>query len=325
MRFAKKSLGFAVFLAILASPLLIWWKFDSIHDWWRLRDYSPPQAVASLADKTTMTPPARRIFYVNHPQIHATSEEFRRDCPQSEQTIVLGCYHSPQQGIAIYDISDPRLNGVEEVTAAHEMLHAAYDRLDSDDQRRINGLLNEVYSQLSDTRIIETIEQYKKNDPSQLLNEMHSIFGTELATLPAELEEHYNRYFQNRPAVVIFARGYEKEFSSRLSQIRELEAQLAALKNTIDTQEGRLAQQTEELESDRRRLDELRDSNRLAEYNSSVPAFNAKVNSYNQSVNRLRRDIASYNELLGKYNSIAGELKSLYDALDTRLVPQTAQ
>ena len=35
---------------------------------------------------------------------------------ESEKTIILGCYHSDQEGIFVYNVTDPRLSGVEQVT-----------------------------------------------------------------------------------------------------------------------------------------------------------------------------------------------------------------
>ena len=35
----------------------------------------------------------------------------------------------------IYNVNDERLNGLKEVTAAHEMLHAAYERLPESDKK----------------------------------------------------------------------------------------------------------------------------------------------------------------------------------------------
>lgn len=321
----RKSLGIISFLSLLALPLVAWWKFQAINDWWRLRDYVPPLEVVQMANADTMTDSARRIFYVNHPKIYKQIEEFRKDCSQSEQTIVLGCYRPPQQGIAIYDINDPRLNGVKEVTAAHEMLHAAYDRLSDDEKDRINGLLKSFYAQQNDPRIEETVNLYKQTEPKEVVNEMHSIFGTEIAALPSELENYYKRYLSDRSTVVRLAQGYEKEFSSRLAQIKQYDLQMASLKLQTDEQETSLEAQLKQIEADKERLNNLRSSGRIDEYNALVPIFNARVNAYNQGVAKLRRNIDSYNGLVARRNEIASELRSLDSALDTRLTTQSAR
>lgn len=321
----KRIAGLLFSFSLLALPFVAWWQRVAIIDWWRLRNYSPPAEVISLADATAMNDFGRKVFYVNHPKIEKNTEEFRKECPQGEKSIVLGCYRSPQLGIVVYDVTDPRLEGVEEVTAAHEMLHAAYDRLDSSEKIRVNQLLNSFYLQLQDDRINETINLYKRNEPSHLLNEMHSIFGSEVANLPPELENYYSRYFSDRQKVVGFAASYAGEFSSRLAKIADYEKQLDQLKSDIGNQESTLRSQAQELENDRQRLDALRQSGQIDEYNSQVAVFNAKVSSYNQGITRLRRAINSYNSLLDSYNTVAGELRSLYGAIDTRLSTQSVQ
>ncbi len=83
------------------------------------------------------------------------------------------------------------------------MLHAAYNRLNSADKSRIDNSLQKYYQHtLTDQRIKNIIAAYKKTEPNDLVNEMHSIFGTEVAELPPELETYYKQYFSNRSVVV---------------------------------------------------------------------------------------------------------------------------
>ncbi|MEX0881829.1 MAG: hypothetical protein WDZ34_03085 [Candidatus Saccharimonadales bacterium] len=324
-RFWRVFAGTAT-LTILALLVFGLFNLQAIEDWLRLRNYTPPAAIAAIARADTMTDDAKHIFYVTHPDLINEADAFRQACPSFEQTIVLGCYHTGfSSAIYIYNVQDARLNGVVEVTAAHEVLHAAYDRLSQDDKNRINGLLNDFYSDdLRDRRVLETIDTYKQTEPDELLNEMHSIFATEVGSLTPELESYYQRYFSNRSAVVAFANQYADEFASRIAKIKDFERRLVDLKQRIDKEEAALSSQLEQLEADRRRLDSLRASGQVDEYNAAVPAFNAAVNDYNDGVVELRADIAEYNRLVAAHNALAAELSSLYDSLDTSLAPQTA-
>jgi hypothetical protein len=322
----KRVISFVLALALLALPVAVWAQHQQIWDWWKLKNYSPPSAVAALAANDGMTNQARHLFYVNHPQIVGDINTFRQECNQSEQTIVLGCYHPPENGIAIYDINDARLNGVEQVTAAHEMLHAAYERLGSSEKSTLNSQLENYYQAgLSDKRILDTINAYKISEPNDVINEMHSVFGTEVANLPAPLEDYYKKYFTNRSVVVGFANGYEGEFTDRITQITASDQKLATLKKQIESEEQALQNQTNQISNDRTRLNSLRSSNQINEYNNGVANFNSEVAAYNQSVKNLQNDIASYNSLVEARNAIAGELRSLDSALDTRLTTQAAQ
>lgn len=313
-------------LALLSFPVLIYFNAQALSDWWQLRGYTPPSAVVTLASQDTMIPSAKHTFYVNHPDIESNASQFRTDCNESEKTIILGCYRSNQDGIFLYNVQDSRLFGIQQVTAAHEMLHAAYDRLSGHDKNYVDGLLWDYYNNgLHDQRIIDTINSYRQTEPNDIVNEMHSIFGTEVASLPAPLEAYYTRYFTNRQAVASYAAGYQAEFTSRENQIKADDARLAQLKSDISSEEQSLQTQLDQINSDRARLDSLRGSSNITEYNSNVGSFNSEVSAYNAGVDRLRSDINTYNQLVTARNAIAVDLNSLSQAIDTRLVPQSAQ
>lgn len=324
--FRRAFAGFTT-LAILALLVLGLFNAQAIEDWLRLRNYEPPVAIAAIAKADTMTDDAKRIFYVTHPDLMNKAGAFRAACPTFEQTVVLGCYRSGFSSVIyIYNVQDTRLSGVVEVTAAHEMLHAAYERLAQNDKIRINGLLNDFYAnELRDKRVIEAIDAYKKTEPNELLNEMHSIFGTELSDLPNELESYYGRYFSNRGSVVAFADKYADEFSNRIDKIKDYEQRLLALREKINAEEASLNSRREKIEADRRHLDSLRASGQAEQYNAAVPAFNASVNDYNTGVIELQGDISEYNRLVAARNALASELSSLYESLDTSLKPQSAR
>ncbi len=323
MRTFNRTLGYLFLLALVAAPILLYFNAQAISDWWALRGYVPPAAVAALANRDTMTTYAKHVFYVNHPDLESNVNQFRSDCHETEKTIVLGCYHSSQDGIFVYNVQDSRLAGVQEVTSAHEMLHAVYDRLSSKEKDYIDGLLQNYYSHdLHDQRIIQTINEYKKSEPNDVVNEMHSIFGTEISSLPAPLEAYYKKYFTDRKVVTDYEDSYQAEFTSREDKIQADDAQLAQLRSQIDSEEQSLKQQLSQINGDRSRLSGVHDSQ---QFNSEADSFNAEVASYNAAVDRLRNDISSYNQLVDSRNSIAKELTSLDQSIDTRLTTQQPQ
>ena len=327
MRGNGRLIGAVAFLAAVGLLILGIFNMQAIEDWLRLRNYSPPPAIVNLASADTMTDSAEHIFYVTHPTLVKDNTAFRQACPGFEQTIVLGCYHSGfDSSIYIYNVRDDRLEGVVEVTAAHEMLHAAYERLGQKDKQHIDKLLNDFYTNdLHDQRVIDTIDSYKKTEPDDVSNEMHSIFGTEVSRLSAELESYYAKYFKDRAKVADYANDYASEFSNRSEQIKQYQKELAWLKVTIENQEAGLDQQLFKIQTERRRMDQLRASGQSAEYNAAVPGFNAMVDDYNSGVNELKANIARYNQLVAAHNALAKELSGLYQSLDTSLSPQNAQ
>ncbi len=299
----RSNLRLAVLLALLVGLLLLFFQRDAVYDAWRLRGYAPPAEISNLADQDKMTDQGRHLFYINHPQLINDAATFRSYCTVAEQTIILGCYHGPQTGIYVYQVQDSRLSGIQQVTAAHEMLHAAYDRLSPSERSRIDGLLNDYYqNSLTDERIKSTIDAYKKSEPKDIVNEMHSIFGTEIANLPQPLEEYYKQYFSDRTAVIGYSTSYENEFTSR-------QAQADALKQRIDAEDAALQQQRAAIDAEKSRMDTLRSSGNIREFNAAVDGFNAMVDEYNAKVAVYKRDVETYNAKLG-------ELQALYAAID---------
>ena len=322
----KKALTLTATLLLMAAPFVVFLKAQAITDWWQLRNYTPPAAVSSLAAQDTMTPYSSHVFYVNHPQLVSNVTVFRQDCTTAEQTIVLGCYHPNQAGIFVYNVSDSRLNGVQQVTSAHEMLHAAYDRLSSKEKNYIDGLLQNYYqNDLKDQRLIDTINSYRQTEPNDVVNEMHSVFGTEAPNLPTALENYYKKYFINRAAVVAFAQSYESEFTNRKAQIEAYDQQLTQMKQDIVSLEATLSTQSSQIDADRAKLDTERSAGQVDAYNASVASFNREVDAYNAGVKKLQNEIASYNALVEQRNSIASALASLDQAIDTRLSTQSSQ
>jgi len=286
---------------------------QGLYDWWRLRSYTAPTAVSQLADDDALTPSARRIFYVNQPLV-AVKTAFADKCPRgTEQTVVLGCYQSNQAGIYILQVNDSRLNGIEQVTAAHELLHAAYDRLSAHERQEVDGWLEDYYQHdLTDQTIKALIADYQKSEPHDVVNEMHSVFGTQVANLPPQLEQYYQRYFTNRASIVQYYNTYEAEFTDRQNTIKADEAQLKSWQTQISSDETSLRAQSDNLRTRQAQLQTLRSSNSAA-YNQAVPGYNADVSSF-------KAQVAAYQDLIDQYNSLVGQLNAV--VLETQQLTQ---
>lgn len=309
----------AVWCGILA---LIFANRQNIIDWWRLRQYTPSQTIAQIAHDDTMTAYAKKVFYVNHPQIDS-KDTFAPLCPKgTEQTVVLGCYHSTQDGIFILKVTDPRLRGVEQVTAAHETLHAIYDRLSAAQRRQVDAWLLDFYNKgLDDTTVRQQISDYRKSEPDDLLNEMHSLFGTEISKLPPQLEHYYSQYFSDRQAIIKAYDNYEAEFTSRQKAIKAYDAQLKALKARINADEADLKRKQASIDIQRRKLESQKSSGDINGYNAAVPSFNSLVDSYNAEVATVKQLVNEYNQVVDKRNAIALEEQQLVNDLSANPSP----
>lgn len=306
-RSSGQSAVLIVLLMVLAALVFAWVYKQEVYDWVRLRNYEPTQRIQQLAFDTTMSNHARHLFYVHHPQLN-DRKEFSSNCSGfGEHTIVLGCYIS-NRGIFLFDVDDERLEGVEQVTAAHEMLHAAYDRLSASERARIDGLTKEALKHVTDERIIRSIENYRARDASVVPNELHSILATEVRSLPPELESYYKRYFTDRLVVVGYSEKYESELTRRRNHAASLELQISGLRNEIEQLEATLAEE-------RRGLQRIREEIATQE---DADTYIAQVNVYNGNVDFLNDQVERHNNLVKEYEEISLEAQELYEALDSR-------
>lgn len=315
MRFLKKSLSIAVSSLLVFSLFLVVFNRRRILDEILLYNYSPSVQVQSLADASDMSNSARKIFYVYKPEL-LSRDDFNKYCLDGEETIVLGCYDSLK--IYIFNVNNPQLDGVEEVTAAHEMLHAQYERLSGKERSRVNGLLEKQIAGLNDERIIKNLEAYQKKDPTVVLNEAHSILATEVETLSPELEQYYSQYFNNRKKVVSISSSYEAVFTNLKNQVDDYDSKLGALKIVIEQMETDLSKRADDLTAWSARLDILKNQNKISEYNSQVYSYNSAVEKYRKDVADLRAKVTQYNSMIETRNNLAMQQNTLYQSIDSK-------
>lgn len=307
--------------AILISSSIILASFwvvlnqQDIIDWWRLRGYVAPPTIAALSDGASMNDEGERLFYVHYPEL-LDKQGFAGKCSDNEKTNILGCYISHDK-IYIYDVKDQRLSGAKEVTAAHEMLHAAYDRLSNSDKKDLDVLLLKTFNDLNDDKLNKIIDSYRGREGSSVENELHSFLGSEYRNLPGALEEYYKNYFIDRSIVVTKAETYEAEFSNRETQIAELDSKILVLSSDIDAGKNTLSNLESYFVSYEAKINSLRSNPR--EYNEFVPIYNTRVRELRYKVSTLNDQIDQYNTLINQRNDIALEEQDLIKAIDSRI------
>lgn len=308
------SVGGALFLILNRQAVL-----DQIALW----QYQPTAEIVSLADRTTMTDTGRKAFYASRPSLEG-SQQFASICGNNEEgTAVLGCYSGRQ--IYVFNVADPQLDGIRDVTAAHEMLHAIYERLSDTERTRINALLEAEYQTLSkDEAFADRMAYYAKVEPGERDNELHSIIGTEVASISSELEAHYSRYFSNRKAVIGLHAAYSSVFARLKSQSQDLANRLDVLATSIE-------QATEAYNVASRQLNQdIGDFNRRAgrgEFESQTE-FSAERQLLADRSNDLASDRQAINNMISEYNqlrenlaAIASQSEALNRSIDSSLAP----
>lgn len=297
-----------ILVILIGLGTIVYIQRQSVRDWFILLTYKPPQTIQTIANEDGMTSYTRRVFYVNHPQIVSRSN-FSQYCPNSsEQSVVLGCYHTGQNGIFILAVNNPDLYGLEQETAAYETLHAIYQRLSTAQQKTLNSeLISFENHGLNNSTVEDQIAGFRKTEPTGVLNEVTSLFGTEVQNLPPDLTKFYAKYFTNRQILLNYYNDYQGAFNSRINQINSLDSQLSSLKSQIDSNESTLNTELGQINSQQSTLNSERNSGETSQYNQAVVSYNQQVDTYNSLVGTVKSEVNQYNQLVDERNSIALE------------------
>lgn len=323
-RARRSHLGLLIttLLLILSAAWLVFnrqYVVDQVTVW----QYRPSQAVAALAERSSMNDGGRFLFYAAKPQIESTSR-FNEICSKSEQGVnILGCYSGGL--IYVYGVTDPKLDGVKEVTAAHEMLHVAYERLDGAERQRVDGLIEAEFSKLQMTKALQDrLAYYASSEPGQRDNELHSIIGTEVATVSPELEAYYKRYFTDRSAVTALHARYNGVFTALQAQADTLVQQLEALRSTISTKTDTYNAGSQQLNEAITQFNERAAAGEFTSqsaFASERAALEERVRQQADKRTEIDRDIEAYNKLKEQLTVVAGQSNALTKSLDSSLAP----
>ncbi len=313
--------GVAFVLSIIAIGLAFWLflnrqlVLDQVSVW----TYEPTASILELNDKVRFTDKGQFSFYSTRPVI-ANPSEFNSKCPRQEAgSPILGCYTSDHR-IYVFDINNAQLDGMKEVTAAHEMLHAVWVRMDQAEQQRIGGLLTAAYQQSASPELRERMSYYERNEPDAITNELHSILGTEVAGLGEELEAYYAQFFTSRQLILDLHAKYDsvyKELNSRAEVLfDEMEAIAADIQAQSDAYDVEVAQLSRDIDSFNARANSGSFSS-IAQFNRERSALVARSSGLEAKRNAINNDIASYNVLYEEYKTISSQIELLNNSVDS--------
>ena len=284
-----------------------------VTDQFTVWNFTPDATIESYAERSTMTDEGRFLFYASRPEV-APEGEFDGHCSsQLEGVGILGCYQHSDKRIYLYDVTDDRLDGIEEVVAAHEMLHAAWDRMSEDERSALAPLLEAAAAtKADDADFAQTLEYYAKAEPGERLNELHSIIGTEFPDVGGELEEHYAAYFADRAALVDLHVTSHAVFQQQQDAINDLVAQLDALQASVDADYASYNAGYDQLNAD------IADFNARADAGdfNSQSQFNAERNALIARQAELDSFYATIEESKAQYNALIVQLDDLNAEVD---------
>jgi hypothetical protein len=280
------SIRTLVQLGLLAVLLGVSLNYEAILDDYALATFHPAPSMEAIEGRLGMTQPARAAFYRSQPQIDDKAS-FNHDCDTQPHELELGCFFRGH--IYILKIDNQSLASEMDVVTAHELLHAEWSRMSSSERSTIGAELERVYAGINDKELQQRMAGYATSEPGEQDNELHSILGTEFANLSPVLEEHYQKYFTDRNAIVAAHSTYLGVFSSRRS---ELESDLAQIRS----EKGRLGALNAQMDMYRRSGD--------------IPSYNALVPRQNRLVDDINARIGVYQSAVDEYNALSKSLDS---------------
>ena len=309
-------------LCLLALAVFVFTQRQTLIDTYMVWQYKPSPDIAAITERTKLTDKGKFYFYASHPELN-DRESFNKACKAKggEQSVVLGCYAMMQ--IHVFDVDNPKLDGIKEVTAAHEMLHAAYDRLSEDERERVDGLVEAQLRTLNDPRILGLVKEYDKTEPGERLNELHSILGTEVASLSPELEKYYTQYFKDRLAVVSLATSYGSVFDELKSRMEALLVEIKTLADNIEKHNAEYTASAQQLNSDIESFNVRARSGQMSkdEFDSqraTLEALQADLQAFYDSI---KSEIALYDLKRSELESVNSESDVLNRSIDSKLSP----
>jgi hypothetical protein len=299
----------------------IWAVFNRqfIVDQFTVWQYDMPAAVAVLAEDSGMNDHGKFLFEASQPELNDRAN-FNKNCTMREsQAIVLGCYATRR--IYVFDVTDERISGVRIVTAAHEMLHAAYERLGAGERERVGKLLNEQLARTTDQELLDLVKIYEETEPGQELNELHSLFATEVADLIPDLETYYEKYFTDRSKVVAAYAKYHKVFSDLDARAKELEKQLNAKNAEITAATAQYQSDVAQLTADINEFNACAGKPNCfasqAAFQRARAALIARQNALTNAADQINAQVEEYNAGVAELNELGIEAKNLNQSIDS--------
>jgi hypothetical protein len=280
--------------------------------------YQPSAAVTAISDRTQLTDKGEFTFYATYPEV-LDQESFNQQCPRQEVgSPILGCYTSGDR-IYMYNVSNESLDGMKEVTAVHEVLHAVWTRTDSQKKAEIETLLRAAYTEKADDDLKTRMDYYERTEPGEFINELHAIIGTEMSGLSPELEEYYAQFF-NRETVLALHAKYSTVYNGLSKRSTELYDLMTQLGKTIDdatqSYNNAATAYSSEVDTFNSRADSG-DFSSQAQFNRERAALMARSVQLENERQAINATIETYDAYYNEYQSIGEKLQTLNEGMDS--------
>ena len=313
-----KWLGLVAVIIIAVAVVL---NQQWINDYLRGFGYVPEGEMGRIVKDLELTEKGEFLFKASRPEL-SSQDEFNVTCRtvMDEEIAVLGCY--VDDNIYVYNIEATELDGIRELTTAHELLHAVWARMSLGERSALDDELLQTLRANQDI-LDEELETY---DSEQRQEELFVRAGTEIANMPAELEKVYGEVFCDQDKVVGFYDKYIGVFREMEREMSELATRMEEIQVEIGNLSGDYEQRVDVLNG------EIDGFNACAE---TAGCFGSEAEFYGRRAvlvgeqealevvyDQINGLVNQYNELVEKYNADVTRTEKLNRMMTSSVRPE---
>jgi len=288
--------------------------FDNIN----AQGYDPSQELAELIQHLGLTQKGDRILRGTRPELQQ-ADDFNNSCVRRDgKIIILGCYVNNR--VFVYNINDQDdLRGVREATLAHELLHAIWARMSSDEKAEIMPALDSVYENNEDLK--KHLKLYKS---TEYYDELHSIVGSQIPNdqLPEALKVHFAKYFVDQNVVANYYHQYSDNLATIEKRLVELEEIIKEKKADFEARTQKYNAENEQLSEDVLAFNSRANRGLVVgeEYDAERAELTRRQEALRQEYDQIKADLDSYNAYIAEYNKYVNFTNKAYKSMDSNSV-----
>jgi hypothetical protein len=317
----------AAALFVSATGLYVQQNKQGISDVLTVTSFTPTTTDKEQVTRSAMSKAGAYLFYASRPAV-LEKADFNRTCSAvTTDTSILGCYLEYDKHIVLYHQTDKRLDGSEEVMAAHEMLRAAWDRMPSAERARLVIALDKVLATNDDKNLDlkSRMKAIRLDDSADANAELYAMVGTEVPDVGDALEANYARFFTKRATVTklaAYSRAYVVALTNQIADFASgLDYKNKDLDGRIKSFDKAVKAWNAAVDSFNRRASEIGGFASEGQFNTQRAALLARQKSLVRTQKSINSEIDDFNSQLKQLKSLIKTAEGMVSSLNIELTP----
>jgi hypothetical protein len=293
----------------------------------RVWKFKVTPAVTEQIHRDQLSPEGKFLYLASFPQVDS-KRAFNETCSAvTTDTSILGCYIVSSKRIYLYHETDVRLDGTEEVMAAHEMLRAAWDRTSLTERKKLLVQLDLVLANNNDEdlKLSGRMADIRKDDPTDADGELYALVGTEVSNVGTVLEKNYAQYFAKRSVVTALSAHANAYVIALAKKVDALTTTMDTLNTTIDSEVATFNAAVSTMDSDvasfNARAERPGGFSSQRQFNVARQALVDRQNTLQATADQINGQIDEFNADLTRLAALSKTAASLVKSLNVELEP----